>query len=220
MAYEQAEIDQINWFHHYDERTFGFSTKGKKGIPNREEADKWLFHPELFMGKSVLDVGAWDGYFSFFAEKLGAKRVLATDHFCWSGPGWGNKNGFDLAHRILDSKVESQDIDVLDISPATVGKFDVVMFLGVLYHLPDPIRGLQLMADVTNELLIIETTYEQLDETKSLFQFRPEHLCSDPTNYWSPNLRGLGEVLTGIAKFRHVVIRPWAEGRLICFAYK
>jgi hypothetical protein len=41
-----------------------------------------------FKNKTVMDVGAWDGYFSFKAESLGASRILAVDHFCWSGPGY------------------------------------------------------------------------------------------------------------------------------------
>jgi predicted nicotinamide N-methyase len=81
------------------------------------------------MDKSVLDVGAWNGYFSFEAERRGASRVLATDHFYWSGDGWGTKAGF-LAHDILGSHTESKDIDIGDIWPATVGKWDVVLCMG------------------------------------------------------------------------------------------
>jgi tRNA (mo5U34)-methyltransferase len=220
MDHAQEEINAINWFHHFDEETFGFNTQGQKGIKNRDEVALWRLNPRLFQDKTVLDIGAWDGYFSFYAEKMGAKRVLATDHFCWNGPGWGNKKGFDLAHRLLDSKVESQEIDVVDISPETVGTFDVVLFLGVLYHLPDPIQGLRIAASVAKELLIIETTYEQLDTGKALFELRPERLREDPTNYWSPNIRGLTRVLMDIIGFDRVMARPWTDGRIICYAYK
>ncbi|MEQ1740536.1 MAG: hypothetical protein ABL884_11595 [Methyloglobulus sp.] len=220
MQRNQEEIDKINWFHFYDKETFGFATQGKKGIPNKEEARLWGFKPEIFAGKTVLDIGAWDGYYSFFAEKMGAKQVLATDYFCWGGPGWGTKKGFDLAHRILDSKVESKEIDVPDISPETVGIYDVVMFLGVLYHMPNPLFGLQLATNVTRELLIIDTTYEKLDESKALFELRPKRLRNDRTNFWSPNIQGMNDVLTEIMGFRKVTIKPWTDGRIICFAYK
>ena len=66
---------------------------------------------------SVLDVGAWDGFFSFEAERRGAARVLAIDSFSWEGDGWGSKAGFELAHEALGSRVESRTIDVLDLSP-------------------------------------------------------------------------------------------------------
>ncbi|MDI1296077.1 MAG: methyltransferase type 11, partial [bacterium] len=59
----------------------------------RQEAD--LIFPQSLQGKRVLDIGAWDGFFSFQAEQRGAAEVLATDHFCWSGDGWGDKRGFD-----------------------------------------------------------------------------------------------------------------------------
>ena len=220
MEYKQEEIDKIEWFHCYDNETFGFTTQGKKGIPNKEEAKLWGFGAEIFAGKTVLDIGAWDGYYSFFSEKMGARQVLATDHFCWGGPGWGTKDGFDLVHRILDSRVESKEIDVLEISPESVGIFDVVLFLGVLYHLQNPLLGLQAAASVTRELLIIETTFEQLDKNKALFELRPKRLRSDSTNYWSPNIKGMSDALTEIMGFKKVIIKPWLKTRIICFAYK
>ncbi len=61
-----------------------------------------------------------------------AQRAHATDHFCWSGPGWGTKAGFDFVHRHLQSKVETTDVDVFDLGPARLGTYDLVLFLGVL----------------------------------------------------------------------------------------
>ena len=200
--------------------TFGFETQGAS-IPNRDLAKLWSLDAEIFSEKSVLDIGAWDGYYSFLAEKMGAQRVLATDYFCWGGPGWGTKKGFDMVHGILESNVESKEIDVLDISPDTVGIFDVVLFLGIFYHLPNPLLGLQVATSVIRKMLIVETTYEQLDEGKALFELRPERLVTlDSTNYWSPNIKGIRSVLTDIMGFTKVIIKPWLEDRIICFAYK
>jgi len=220
MTSLQSQIDAIRWFHHFDRETFGFETKGVKGVPNRREVDLWQLKPDYFAGKSVLDIGAWDGYFSFYAEAMGASRVLATDHFCWGGEGWGTKAGFDFAHQLLKSGVESLEIDLPAINPASVGTFDVVLFLGILYHLPDPIEGLKLATAVTEDLLIIETTFEPLDETKALFEYKPTRLRDDYTNHWSPNIKGLRDVLTGICGFQRVDIRPWSTDRLICYAFK
>lgn len=216
----QEQINQINWFHHFDKETFGFETKGKKGVSNREEAKLWGFGKELFKDKTVLDVGASDGYFSFLAEKLGAKRVLAIDYPSWRGTGPAAKQGFDLAHQILNSKVESRVLDVLDVSPTSVGFFDVVLFLGVLYHLPNPIQGLIAVANVTKELLIVETTYEQLDESKALFELYPKRLGHDPTSFWSPNIKGVRDALTILLGIKKVLIKPWINNRVICFAHK
>jgi Predicted methyltransferase len=130
-------MDEINWFHSIplDDGTV------TPGLDSSMDKLEQVCLPKDLSGKTVLDIGAWDGFFSFQAEKAGAERVLATDHFCWSGPGWGTKDGFNFAHKALNSKVESLDIDAMDISPDNVGKFDVVMFLGVLYHLSDPMGG-------------------------------------------------------------------------------
>ena len=66
---------------------------------------------------TVLDVGAWDGFFSFEAERRGAKRVLATDFDSWLGKTWGSKAGFELARRALTFRVDDMTIDVLELSP-------------------------------------------------------------------------------------------------------
>ena len=74
------------------------------------------FHlPESFSGKTVLDVGAWDGSSSFEAERRGAARVVAVDPACWREPGggpvgWGSRDGFDLAHEVLGWKVEPRAV--------------------------------------------------------------------------------------------------------------
>ena len=81
--------------------------------------------PASLAGKSVLDVGAWDGFFSFEAERRGASRVLATDSYVWDGShDWGSKRGFELARTALNSKVEDRVIDVLDLAPDKIGMFD------------------------------------------------------------------------------------------------
>ena len=99
-----------------------------------------LHLPDL-TGKTVLDVGARDGYFSFAAERFGASRVLAIDGGNWRKPG--GKRRFDRLRKALDSHVEDLDVDVLDVSPETVGRFDVVLFLGVLFHTCDPLLALE-----------------------------------------------------------------------------
>jgi len=152
--------------------------------------------PQRLDGLSVLDVGAWDGYFSFEAERRGAARVLATDYFSWKGPGWGSKEGFEFARTVLGSCVEDLDIDVPDISPATTGQFDIVLFLGVLYHLKEPFSALERMAAVTKKLLIVETVVDLLNVGRPAMAFYPTtELNGDPTNWWAPNLACLTQML-------------------------
>src|SRR5579875_1114500 len=80
----RARADALGWFHRIDLGQ-GVETNGLSSGPY-VGPDKL---PEL-AGKSVLDIGAWDGYYSFQAERLGARRVVALDHYVW---------GVDMAAR-------------------------------------------------------------------------------------------------------------------------
>jgi tRNA (mo5U34)-methyltransferase len=139
-------------------------------------------------GLTVLDVGAWDGFFSFECERRGAARVVATDWYSWHGPGWGSKAAFLLAREVLGSRVEDIDLDVMDLSPTRVGEFDLVLFLGVLYHLRNPFLALEKVASVTRSSLIVETVVDLLGMKRPAMAFYAgTELNRDPTNWWGPN---------------------------------
>ncbi len=175
---------RIRWYHSMD---LG------RGVVTRGYTDphpylKRLNLPARLDGLSVLDIGAWDGFYSFEAERRGAKRVLATDHFCWSGSGWGTKAGFDLAHRAYGSRVESLDIDVMELTPERVGTFDLVLFLGVLYHVRHPMLALERVFSVTGRQLILETHVDMLFSARPACAFYPRaELDEDATNWFGPN---------------------------------
>jgi SAM-dependent methyltransferase len=152
----RQHVEKIRWYHSIDLGD-GIVTPGVDPSPQKLRR---LHLPEDLSGKTVLDVGAWDGFFSFEAERRGAERVLATDSYAWSGVDWGSKRGFELARTRLGSTVEDMDVDVLDLSPQGVGVFDVTLFLGVLYHLRHPMLALEKVAAVTRELLILETAVD------------------------------------------------------------
>ena len=174
-------------------------------------------------GRSVLDIGAWDGFFSFEAEKQGATRVLATDHYCWSGPGWGTKAGFDYIHARTNSRVESLDIDVKDLSSDRVGgTFDVVLFLGVLYHLKDPLGGLERAASLCTETLMIETAGAMFECPEPVMRFYlGDELAGDATNFWAPNPPCLENMLREVG-FSRVEFLESCEGptRILARAYR
>ena len=150
----RARVEAINTWHHQIDLGQGVVTPGLDKSAAKL-ADLQL--PSL-QGKSVLDIGAWDGYFSFAAERLGAQRVRATDSFAWGGAEWGSQDSFQLCREALDSKVEDQYIDVLDLAPEAVdGTWDVVFCLGVLYHMANPMLMMERVASVTGELLVLET---------------------------------------------------------------
>ena len=215
----KAEIANVNWYHQIDLGD-GIVTPGVDNTLSRMAA---LEIPSDLSGKSVLDIGAWDGFFSFEAERRGAGRILATDSYCWSGEGWGTKEGFLTASRILGSRADDMEIDVMDLSPERVGTFDLVLFVGVLYHLRHPLLGLERVASVTGDQLIFDSYTAMTKETDPVMIFYPgTELNDDPTNWWGPNPPAVEAMLRDVG-FRRIerkhpeLIR---QGRLIIHAWK
>ena len=179
-----SEIAKISWFH-----TFNFGNGiVTSGYDDSHKRIRTLHMPEDLSGMTVLDIGSWDGFFAFEAERRGASRVLATDSFCWNGDGWGTKDGFNLARKVFNSKVEDLEIDVLELSPEKVGTFDLVLCLGVLYHMRDPLLALERIFSVTKRQLILDTHVERLMTNRPMIAFYPgAELNNDPTNWCGPN---------------------------------
>lgn len=198
----RAEVGGISWWHTIDLGN-GILTPGIDDSPRKLQR---LCIPEDLTGKSVLDIGAWDGFFSFEAEKRGASRVLALDSYAWNGSTWGSKRGFELARRALGSQVEDMELEVLDISPQTVGVFDVVFFLGVLYHMRHPLLALERMSKVTRELLVLETVVDLLSTSRPAMAIYPDGaLYGDPSNWNGINLPALRAMLREVG-FRRIEV--------------
>jgi tRNA (mo5U34)-methyltransferase len=196
----RREVADIRWYHRIDLGN-GVVTPG---TDNTSRKLARLRFPADLRGKSVLDIGAWDGFFSFEAERRGADRVLATDSFVWTGRTWGSKRGFDLARRALGSRVDERVVDVLDLHPADVGQFDVVLFLGVLYHMRHPLLALERLASVTRGMAILETVVDLLSVRQPAIAFYAgDELASDATNWCAPNPAGLAAMLRAVG-FRRV----------------
>ena len=145
---------------------------------------------------SVLDVGAWNGFFSFEAERRGAARTLAVDKFCWSYdplPNYpGGREQFELAKGALGSKVEDRMIDIPEMTVESMGHFDLVLFNGIVYHILDPINAIINMSQIATKILIIETAIDCLDYTRAAMVFYPAEkatLEDAPQNGWGPNPR-------------------------------
>jgi tRNA (mo5U34)-methyltransferase len=137
----QAEIDRIQWYHDFD---FPSGLRARSRIENVEGVRAiWRFiEAQLdrleFAGRSVLEIGAWDGYWSFYAERRGARSVLATDDVTQN---WSSGTGLPLARELLNSQIEvRQDVSIYELT-ALGRQFDIILCLGVFYHLRDPFYG-------------------------------------------------------------------------------
>jgi tRNA (mo5U34)-methyltransferase len=193
IVHYKQKIDEygknVKWFHSLDLGnglfTSGFATKEAL-----EKRIRSLQIPDDLTGMTFLDIGSWDGYYAFEAEARGASRVMATDYFCWVGAGWGRKDGFLLAREILGSKVEDKNIEVQDLSPATVGMWDIVLFSGIFYHMRDPIQAMQAAASVASKCMIVETHIDHDDMSQPLMRYVPRDPnlpLNETSNYWRPN---------------------------------
>lgn len=108
--------------------------------------------PKDLAGKTVLDIGCNAGFYAFEARKRGAARVVGAEAQSWHV----RQARFACAALGLD-KVEFLRKSLYDLRPDEMGTFDVVLALGLVYHLKDIIGGCEVLFAITGDLLILET---------------------------------------------------------------
>lgn len=156
------------WFHRIDLGDGIFTkTESVMGEPVDHPLGPWqtiqkLLPPDL-SGKTLLDVGCNAGFYAFEAKRRGAKRVLGVD-----GQRQHVRQGL-FVRKVLGLDVEFRRLNVYELSPRTVGQFDITLALGLLYHLKHPILALENLYQVTKELLIIETAIMPPERTPESF---------------------------------------------------
>jgi tRNA (mo5U34)-methyltransferase len=154
--------------------------------------------PERLDGLRVLDIGAWDGFFSFEAERRGA-QVVAMDLLAWQRGPRSGRPCFELAREALGSKVEDVTCDVMELDPERVGSFDLVLCLGVLYHLRDPWEALARISSVTRDMLVLETHVDASTFSRPAMVLYPgAELNDDASNWWGPNESALLALLADV----------------------
>jgi tRNA (mo5U34)-methyltransferase len=187
------------WFHNIDLR-------GVKTAPEHFLGDypniKWRSFENAIdadlTGKTVLDIGCNGGFYSMEMKRRGAERVLGID--------------FDedyLAQARFAAEVLGFDIEFRKLSVYDVGalgeRFDIVIFMGVLYHLRHPLLALDIVAAKARRLLVVQTLTAPgdeeadppddlpIDRRRELLRpgwpkmaFVERRLAGDPTNWWAP----------------------------------
>ena len=198
LTLEQAQerLDSF-YFHHSIDFGDGLVAKSPAPLEFIKGSADALFEQLDLTGKSMLDIGAWTGAYSFEAKERGAARVVASDHFVWTHSHFRGREAFDLAHQLTGLDIETRVIDVPDITPDSVGMFDAVLFSGVFYHLLEPIHLTRRISRCAEHLLILETHHDALDNPRPAMIYYPgATLNNDSTNFWGPNPHCMFELLT------------------------
>jgi tRNA (mo5U34)-methyltransferase len=165
---------------------------------------------ERFAGRAVLDVGAFDGFYSFVAEMRGARRVVAVDneqYIDWVDARFGVAleagAGFRAIAELTDSNVEYRRMDALDVHELDE-QFDVVLCFGMLHRVTDPVAMLRALADrlTPRGEVVLETYGSRLPaDLPALEVHEPGDVYArDDFVYWGftpQSLRRLGR-LTGL----------------------
>jgi tRNA (mo5U34)-methyltransferase len=189
------------WFHNID-------LKGVKTAPDHFLGDypsvkfSEFKHaiPQNLRGKSVLDIGCNGGFYSIEMKKRGAERVVAID----TDEDYLKQARFAAGVNEMD--IEFRKMSVYEV-PQLKEKFDLVIFMGVLYHLRHPLLALDLLHDhVTKDMLVFQSmqrgakTVSPVEDNYPFWQtdifdkedfprmhFIENHYSGDCTNWWIPN---------------------------------
>ncbi len=224
--------DLGDWFHNFD-------LKGVKTAPDHFLGDypriKWerFSHvvPASLHGKSVLDIGCNAGFYAIEMKKRGAERVLGVD-----------TDEAYLAQARFAAEMHGVDVELRRMSVYEVGllreKFDLVIFMGVLYHLRHPLLALDLLhRHVVGETLLFQSMLRGSPEVPDVAEDYPfgeadvfdipgfpkihfveRRYAGDSTNWWIPNracveamLRSAGFAIVGHPEDEVYVCRPRAR---------
>jgi len=198
----KQRIEQLGpWFHNIEIR--GIPTAPDHFLGNYPRT-KWrkFEHaiPADLTGKSVLDIGCNAGFYSIEMKRRGASRVLGLDF----DDAYLEQARF--AAELAETDIEFRKLSVYDVG-ALGELFDVVIFMGVLYHLRHPLLALDLIREhVAGDLLIFQSMQRGSQEVfpvKEDYDFWQEKIfadpsfprlhfiehryANDPTNWWIPN---------------------------------
>jgi tRNA (mo5U34)-methyltransferase len=211
------------WFHNLD-------LDGVPSAPDHFLGDypkiKWAGFadalPKDLTGWSVLDIGCNAGFYAIEMKRRGARRVLGID----CDPRYLAQARF--AAEVLDADVEFKQLDVYDVA-ALGERFDIVLFMGVLYHLRHPLLALDLIWEhAARDLMVFQAMMRGSAEVEPVAEDYPfeetahfdapgypklhfieRRYARDPTNWWAPN-RACAEAMLRGSGFE-IVAHPEAE---------
>lgn len=183
------EIEKYMWFHSF-KLNDNVHIKGIWGTPRADMIEDCMRSLD-FHDKKVLDVGCRDGYFSFLAEKAGAKSVYAIDNCVSEG-------AVNFLIPYFKSKVKMKEVGLYDMARSKK-RFDIIIFAGVLYHLRFPFWALQVLADLmpVGGKMVLESAIIADKSNKAILHCPSieESPYQDGTSVTFFNIKGLTDTL-------------------------
>lgn len=183
-----AQVDQLRdlrWYHSI-ELPDGTVIPGLQSIETLRKRIDYFDLPQDLRGARVLDIGAWDGWFSFEMERRGA-TVVSLDLVA--------VENFAIAKQLLNSRAEHRVGDITNVDTKAFGKFDIVLCFGVLYHLKHPLRALEKIAALSDGTICLETYVTENDPPysprASCEFYELDELCGQFDNWCGPNIECL-----------------------------
>jgi tRNA (mo5U34)-methyltransferase len=181
------ELARKGWFHSF-RLPDGTSYEGHLSVEELQRRVSAMPIPQDLSGQRVLDIGAWDGWYSFEMERRGAD-VVAMD--CVAMPN------FRKVHALLGSQVDYRIADIHDVTPEEFGRFNIVLFLSVLYHLKHPLLALERVCALATDFVVLSSftsdggtrpVEELLDEIPRLDFYETDELGGQFDNWFGPNV--------------------------------
>ena len=216
----KSQVEAIPFWYHKIELPGGIVTPGWAPL----DAGRYCI-PQDMTGLRVLDVGAWDGYWTFEALKRGAREVVAIDDFsdrlgrlseeerpqwetfdlCREALGFTHMNSREGYQNDEGQRCFRTEKSVYDLTKKHDGEFDVIFLFGTIYHLRHPLLALDKLSEICTGSIYIESAicdnYSPYQEgghgsDKRVMEFYPGKEYGDNSgNWWVPTLDCLGEMV-------------------------
>ncbi|HEY0875152.1 MAG TPA: TIGR04290 family methyltransferase [Vicinamibacterales bacterium] len=220
---ERRVAELGDWFHNLDLHGVHTAPRHFLGDYPRVKWERFAHAiPADLRGRTVLDIGCNGGFYAIEMTRRGADRVVAVD----SDPRYLAQARF--AAEVVGADIDFREMSVYDL-PGLDERFDVVLFMGVLYHLRYPLLALDILHEhVTRDLMVFQSMLRGSPEVKPFAQdydftettpfddpayprlsFVEDRYAGDPTNWWVPN-RACAEAMLRSAGFS-IVDHPEEE---------
>jgi tRNA (mo5U34)-methyltransferase len=172
-------VAQVPHWHHAFEIYPGLITPGT--YDPAFVLDKMRLGADL-RGLRVLDIGTSDGFFALQLGRRGAE-VVAIDYRA------KEDHGYYVMEQLNPIPIEYHKMNIYELADKRLGQFDLVLFMGVLYHLPDMIRALHIIRQSCRDTLFVETHSENdfCCDISAARYYKGSTLANDHTNFWAPN---------------------------------